>query len=83
MSKIKNRILAYSPSQNMNEMETSLESPSEEPDSPLSASSLVFDGMQWQLPLSQSDMRVENFQPPLSSSPKITFGNKPGKYTHN
>ena len=82
MSKFKSRLLPYSPSQNMTPMETSLESPGEEPDSPVSSASLIFDGVQWQLPLSQSDMEVENFHPPLSSSPKITLGNKQGKYTH-
>ena len=61
MSKFKSRLLPYSPSQNMTPMETSLESPGEEPDSPVSSASLIFDGVQWQLPLSQSDMEVENF----------------------
>ena len=82
MSEFQSRILPYSPSQNIIEMETSLESPGEEPDSPVSSASLVFDGIQWQLPLSQSDMEVENFHPPLSCSQKINLGKKPVKYTY-
>ena len=71
--------MPYSPSQRPIDMDTLFESVGEQPDSPLSSNSLIYNGKEWELPLSPSDMELENFQPPLSSSPKITLDSKKGK----
>ena len=74
MYKLKNGVLPYSPSQKITmNMSTGSLSPTEPispTSSPISSTSLVFNGNNWELPLTDGDMEPQNFQLSLTSSPK-------------
>ena len=59
----------YSPTHEVQNIETDADLPSDEPPSPLSTYSLTFDGEKWQIPSQEEDMEEENFLPPRTSSP--------------
>ena len=59
----------YSPTHEVQNIETDADLPNDEPSSPLSTYSLTFDGEKWQIPLQEEDMEEENFLPPRTSSP--------------
>ena len=59
----------YSPTHEVQNIETDAYLPSDELSSPLSTYSLTFDGEKWQIPLQEEDMEEENFLPPRTSSP--------------
>ena len=59
----------YSPTHEVQNIQTDPDLPSDEPSSPLSTYSLTFDREKWQIPLQEEDMEEENFLPPRTSLP--------------
>ena len=74
MYKLKNRVLPYSPSQkitmNMSTGSLSITEPILPTSSAISSTSLVFNGNNWELPLTDGDMEPQIFNHPLHLLPK-------------
>ena len=74
MYKLKNRVIPYSLSQkvlmNMSTGSISSTETISPTSSPRSTTSLVFNGTNWELPVTDGDMDPQNFHPALTSSPK-------------
>ena len=51
----------YSPTHDVQNIETDADLPSDEPSSPLSTYSLTFDGEKWQIPFQEENMKEEIF----------------------
>ena len=59
----------YSPTHEVQNIETDADLPSDEPSSPLSTYSLTFDGGKKANTFAREDMEEENYLPPRTSSP--------------
>ena len=68
MSKFKGKYLPYSPSQHITNVSTET-LPAGEPNSPMSNNSLVFNGKDWEMPIDEENLDLENFHPRNCSSP--------------